>query len=153
MVMPWCYIIVYGLTNGFRLFVFKAHFARLRFWKAAVDSNGPCVAFPSKGDAVLWHGKWTTLIPWEVCPVIFFLWTGKSSGLFVWVIWQIRWPTFLLGSTLLIPFRQSARKGNPPPFISRYLSLQAESEQGLSVFPRKPEPLIINSNASTGKNV
>lgn len=47
--MPRCYVTIYGRTNGFRLFVSKAHFARLRFWEAAVDSNGPCVAFLSKG--------------------------------------------------------------------------------------------------------
>lgn len=88
---------------------------------------------------------------------------GSPSNIFP-VNWKVFWAICLghltdsmtdLSPQFLPSYSISQKRTHrkPPAFISRYLPLQSGSEHGLSVFPRKPEPLIINSHSITGKNV
>lgn len=91
---------------------------------------------------VPWHGKWRTLIPQELWPVIYFSWTEKSSAI---LLGRFDDPLF----SSLSPFRCMSHKHTRTlPSPSQHLLLQPGSEQGLLAFPHKLEPLIINSHAS-----
>ncbi len=91
---------------------------------------------------VPWHGKWRTLIPQELWPVIYFSWTEKSSAI---LLGRFDDPLF----SSLSPFHCMWHKHTRTlPSPAQHLLLQPGSEQGLLAFPHKLEPLIINSHAS-----
>lgn len=97
------YVSWYSCANGF-LPDCGLENAQKRQWTVM----GCVRLFRVEEGCVPWHGKWITLIPQELWPVIFFSWTEKSSAI---LLGRFDDPLF----SLLSPFHWMSHKHTPLP--------------------------------------